>query len=53
MHDPGKVSYEKLLEVFWHNVDPLTPDAQFCDHGSQYRTDIFYRDSTQRRTDSG
>jgi len=33
-YDPSKVSYEKLLEVFWRNIDPLTPNAQFCDHGS-------------------
>jgi peptide-methionine (S)-S-oxide reductase len=47
--DPAKVSYEKLLDVFWHNIDPLTKNAQFCDHGSQYRTAIFYHDETQRR----
>ena len=40
-YDPAKVSYEKLLDVFWHNVDPLTPNAQFCDHGNQYRAAIF------------
>ena len=40
-YDPAKVSYEKLLDVFWRNVDPLTPNAQFCDHGSQYRAAIF------------
>ena len=34
-------NYEKLLEVFWRNVDPLTPNRQFCDVGSQYRTAIF------------
>ena len=45
---PATVSYEKLLEVFWHNVDPLTPDRQFCDAGSQYRAAIFYHDETQR-----
>ena len=33
VYDPTKVSYEKLLEVFWHNIDPFTPNAQFCDHG--------------------
>jgi peptide-methionine (S)-S-oxide reductase len=48
VYDPTKVSYEQLLTVFWHNIDPLTRDAQFCDHGSQYRNAIFYRDSTQR-----
>jgi peptide-methionine (S)-S-oxide reductase len=45
--DPAKVSYEKLLDVFWHNIDPLTKNAQFCDHGDQYRTAIFYHDETQ------
>jgi peptide-methionine (S)-S-oxide reductase len=47
--DPTKVSYTQLLEVFWHNIDPLTPDAQFCDHGSQYRTAIFYHNEEQKR----
>ncbi len=47
--DPTKVSYAELLEVFWHNVDPLTPNAQFCDHGSQYRTAIFYHGEEQKR----
>lgn len=49
VYDPAKVTYAKLLEVFWHNIDPLTRNAQFCDHGSQYRTGIFYHDETQRR----
>jgi peptide-methionine (S)-S-oxide reductase len=49
VYDPARISYEKLLDVFWHNVDPLTPDAQFCDHGRQYRTAIFYHDDAQRR----
>lgn len=40
-YDPAKVSYEQLLDAFWHNVDPLTPNAQFCDHGNQYRAAIF------------
>ena len=48
-YDPKKITYEKLLEVFWHNVDPLTPNRQFCDVGSQYRTAIFYHDETQKR----
>ncbi len=48
-YDPKKVRYEKLIEVFWRNIDPLTPNAQFCDVGSQYRTAIFYRDETQKR----
>ena len=47
-YDPSKITYEKLLDVFWHNVDPVTRDAQFCDHGRQYRTAIFYHDDAQR-----
>lgn len=48
-YDPKKITYEKLLEVFWHNVDPLTSNRQFCDAGSQYRTVIFYHDENQQR----
>lgn len=40
-YDPAKVGYQQLLEAFWHNVDPLAPNAQFCDHGNQYRAEIF------------
>jgi peptide-methionine (S)-S-oxide reductase len=47
--DPAKIGYTQLLEVFWRNIDPLTPDAQFCDHGSQYRTAIFYHNEEQKR----
>src|SRR5215510_4681254 len=47
--DPAKISYAQLLDVFWHNIDPLTPDAQFCDHGRQYRTAIFYHNEEQKR----
>jgi len=49
VYDPRVISYQQLLDVYWHNVDPLTPNAQFCDHGNQYRTAIFYQDDTQRR----
>jgi peptide-methionine (S)-S-oxide reductase len=48
-YDPSKTSYEKLLEVFWHNVDPFQKNGQFCDHGTQYRSAIFYRDEAQRK----
>ncbi|OGA55849.1 MAG: peptide-methionine (S)-S-oxide reductase [Betaproteobacteria bacterium RIFCSPLOWO2_12_FULL_65_14] len=48
-YDPKRVSYEKLIEAFWRNVDPTQKDAQFCDHGSQYRSGIFYHDAEQRR----
>jgi peptide-methionine (S)-S-oxide reductase len=48
VYDPAKVSYNKLLDVFWHNIDPLAKDRQFCDHGDQYRSAIFYRGEEQR-----
>lgn len=48
-YDPAKISYEKLLEVFWRNIDPLTANAQFCDSGSQYRSGIFYHDEAQKK----
>jgi len=47
--DPSKVSYEKLLEVFWHNVDPTVRNRQFCDVGEQYRTGVFVHDAAQRK----
>jgi peptide-methionine (S)-S-oxide reductase len=47
-YDPAKVTFEKLLDVFWHNIDPLARNAQFCDHGNQYRTAIFYHDDSER-----
>ena len=49
VYDPNKVTYEKLLDVFWHNVDPTVKDRQFCDGGTQYRTAIFYNDEAQRK----
>jgi peptide-methionine (S)-S-oxide reductase len=49
VYDPGKVSYAQLLEVFWHNVDPLTANGQFCDKGDQYRSAIFFHDAEQQR----
>ncbi len=49
VYDSEKVSYEKLLNVFWHNIDPTTPDQQFCDRGSQYRSEIFYHNDMQKQ----
>lgn len=48
-YDPKRVSYEKLLEVFWKNVDPFDAGGQFCDRGSQYRSAIFPVNAEQRR----
>ena len=49
VYDPAKVSYQKLVDVFWHNIDPLAVNAQFCDHGTQYRSAIFYQGEEQKR----
>lgn len=49
VYDPKRISYERLLEVFWRNIDPMAPIAQFCDHGTQYRSAIFYHDAEQRK----
>lgn len=48
-YDPSQVSYAELLKVFWHSIDPTTLDAQFCDHGSQYRSGVFYMNDEQKR----
>jgi len=48
-YDPAVISYSKLLDVFWHNVDPTVKDRQFCDVGAQYRTVIWYLNDEQRR----
>lgn len=48
-YDPATVSYAELLEVFWHNVDPLDGGGQFCDRGDQYRSAIFPGDAEERR----
>ena len=49
VYDPSRVSYQKLLDAFWRNVDPVTPNAQFCDHGSQYRSAIFFQTDDEKR----
>ncbi len=49
LYDPSTISYERLLDVFWHNIDPTDRTGQFCDHGSQYRPAIFVHDEEQRR----
>jgi peptide-methionine (S)-S-oxide reductase len=49
LYDPKKVSYEKLVEVFWRNIDPTVKDRQFCDVGTQYRTAVFYHTPEQKR----
>ncbi|MCB1909376.1 MAG: peptide-methionine (S)-S-oxide reductase MsrA [Rhodocyclaceae bacterium] len=48
VYDPDKVSYERLLTIFWHNIDPTVKNRQFCDAGNQYRSAIFYHDEQQK-----
>ncbi len=48
-YDPAKVNYAQLLDYFWHHVDPLTANAQFCDHGSQYRSAVFYGSEQEKQ----
>ena len=48
-YDANKIDYKTLLNVFWHNVDPLDPKGQFCDKGDSYRTAIFYQNETEKK----
>ncbi|MEM0980483.1 MAG: peptide-methionine (S)-S-oxide reductase MsrA [Cyanobacteria bacterium P01_H01_bin.58] len=48
-YDPTQVSYETLLDIFWHNVDPVDNKGQFCDKGSQYFAKIFVEDESQQQ----
>lgn len=47
--DNSKISYLQVLNYFWHHIDPTVLDAQFCDHGHQYRSSIFYLNLTQKQ----
>lgn len=49
LYDPAKIGYDKLLNRYWHNIDPTVKDRQFCDVGHQYRSVIFYHTEEQRR----
>ncbi len=49
VYDPSKISYSRLLQVFWHNIDPTAANRQFCDSGHQYRSAIFYHNETQKK----
>lgn len=48
-YDPERVSYERLLDTFWRNIDPTQKNGQFCDSGEQYRSEIFVHDEAQKR----
>jgi peptide-methionine (S)-S-oxide reductase len=47
--DPAKVSYERLVAIFWRTIDPLDAGGQFCDRGNMYRTAIFAHSPEQQR----
>jgi peptide-methionine (S)-S-oxide reductase len=47
-YDPAKITYDKLLDIFWHDIDPTDPNGQFCDYGEQYHTAVFVHDPAQR-----
>lgn len=47
--DPKKITYKKLLEVFWKNVDPLDSKGQFCDKGEQYSSAVYYMTDAQKQ----
>jgi peptide methionine sulfoxide reductase msrA/msrB len=49
VYDPRQLRYDALVDAFWHNIDPLQADGQFCDHGPEYHTAIFYRSTAERR----
>ena len=49
LYDPALISYQQLLDVYWHNIDPTALNRQFCDNGTQYRSAIFYHTSEQAR----
>ncbi len=48
LYDPAQVSYEKLLDVFWRNINPEQDDGQFYDRGEQYKTYIFFGSKTEK-----
>jgi peptide methionine sulfoxide reductase msrA/msrB len=49
IYDPSQITYSELLDIFWKQIDPTDPNGQFVDHGSQYRTVIFYHTNEQKR----
>ncbi len=48
-YDPKLVSFEKLVKVFWQNIDPTDPNGQFVDQGFQYTSAIYYHDEEQKK----
>ena len=52
-YDPTKVSYQQLLDQYWHNIDPFDADGQFCDKGNAYRSAIFTGDAEEAKLAAG
>ncbi len=50
IYDPEVISYDKLLTIFWMNIDPTDADGQFVDRGKQYRPGVFYLNESQKKT---
>jgi peptide-methionine (S)-S-oxide reductase len=49
VYDPKKLTYQKLLDIYWHNIDPFDNRGQFCDKGDEYRPVIFYHTDEQKK----
>jgi len=49
VYDPARITYDSLLQIYWHHIDPTTPNQAFCDRGPQYRSIIFYGNDEQKR----
>ena len=49
VYDASKTTYAKLLDIFWHNIDPTQSDGQFCDTGPEYPSMVFYHDESQHQ----
>ena len=49
IYDPARVSYPQLLDYYWRHIDPTAKNGQFCDHGAEYRSVIFWRTEDERR----
>jgi peptide-methionine (S)-S-oxide reductase len=49
IYQPDRISYDSLLLIYWHHIDPTTPNQAFCDRGPQYRSIIFYGNEEQKR----
>src|SRR3990167_3254493 len=46
--DPAKITYDQLLDRYWHNIDPFDAEGQFCDTGDSYKAVIFYTNALQK-----